>query len=106
VVAFGLGFGVGTIAKPVLLADRYDTRQYATIAGLLVVPMTIAKATAPLAAGLHTTSAGYNGVFAATAAACLIARSGTARGAGASSPQPLGEYLGRAERLDSLTRAG
>jgi len=74
VTGFGLGFGVAAIAKPVLLADRYDNRRYATIAGLLVVPMTIAKATAPLAAAwLHTTAHGYAGVFAATALICLVA---------------------------------
>ncbi|MET0521411.1 MAG: MFS transporter [Jiangellaceae bacterium] len=74
VIGFGLGFGVGSIAKPVLLADRYDTRRYATIAGVLVVPMTIAKATAPLAAaGLHASGAGYRGAFLATAAMCVVA---------------------------------
>ncbi|XVV13431.1 hypothetical protein ACQP2X_03460 [Actinoplanes sp. CA-131856] len=71
VAGFGLGFGVGSIAKPVLLAERYDTRRYATIAGVLVVPMTTAKATAPLAgAGLHMISGGFAGVFLATAAIC------------------------------------
>jgi predicted MFS family arabinose efflux permease len=74
VTGFGLGFGVATIAKPILLADRYDTRRYATIAGVLVVPVTIAKAAAPLAAAwLHTTGHGYAGVFTATAAICVIA---------------------------------
>jgi MFS family permease len=74
VTGFGLGFGVAAIAKPVLIAARYDTRRYATIAGLLVVPMTIAKAAAPLAAAaLHTGTGGYVAVFAATAVICLIA---------------------------------
>ncbi len=74
VIGFGIGFGVGSIAKPALLADRYDTRRYATIAGALVIPMTIAKAAAPLAAaGLHTATGGYRAVFLATAASCLIA---------------------------------
>ena len=74
VIGFGLGFGVATIAKPVLLADRYDTRRFATIAGILVVPITIAKALAPLgAAWLHTARSGYGIVFAATGAACLLA---------------------------------
>jgi MFS family permease len=77
VIGFGIGFGVATIAKPVLLADRYDTRRYATIAGLLVVPMTLAKATAPLAAALlHTRTGSYTAVFLATAAACMIAALG------------------------------
>jgi MFS family permease len=50
VVAFGLGFGVGTIAKPAILADRFGTARYATIAATMTVPITLAKAFAPLAA--------------------------------------------------------
>ena len=74
VVGFGLGFGVAAIAKPVLLAERYDPRRYATLAGVLVVPMTLAKATAPLAAAvLHTATGGYAAVFAATALCCAVA---------------------------------
>ncbi len=74
VIGFGLGFGVGSIAKPMLLAERHDLRRYATIAGVMVVPMTVAKATAPLAAAvLHTTTNSYATVFLAVAAACLIA---------------------------------
>jgi MFS family permease len=74
VIGFGLGFGVASIAKPHLLAQRYDTRRYATIAGMMVVPITIAKAAAPLgAAGLHAGNGGYTGVFIATAITCLVA---------------------------------
>lgn len=74
VVGFGLGFGVATIAKPVLIAGRYDTRRYATIAATLVVPVTIAKATAPLgAAALLNHAGGYTGMFLATAVLCTIA---------------------------------
>jgi predicted MFS family arabinose efflux permease len=74
VVGFGLGFGVASIAKPVLLAGRYDTRRYATIAGALVVPVTVAKAAAPLAAAaLHTRTGTYTGVLLATAALCAVA---------------------------------
>ena len=74
VVGFGLGFGVSAIAKPVLLADRYDTRRYATIAGTIVVPMTIAKAGAPLAAAaLHARSGTYTSVLVTTAALCAFA---------------------------------
>jgi MFS family permease len=73
VTGFGLGFGVAAIAKPVLLANRYDTRRYATIAGILVIPMTIAKAAAPLgAATLHSRSGGYMSVFLTTAVVCVI----------------------------------
>jgi len=74
VVGFGLGFGVATIARPALLADRYDTTAYATISGLLTVPMTIAKATAPLAAAvLYGLAGGYPPVLVAVALACAVA---------------------------------
>jgi hypothetical protein len=74
IIGFGLGFGVATIAKPVLLAERYDTRRYATLAGALVVPITIAKATAPLgAAALHNTTTSYTVVLMAIAVSCLAA---------------------------------
>ncbi|AEV85533.1 MFS transporter [Actinoplanes sp. SE50] len=74
VVGFGLGFGVATIAKPVILAERYDTRRYATLAGVLVAPMTLAKAGAPLgAATLHRTTGGYTSVFTAIAVCCAVA---------------------------------
>jgi predicted MFS family arabinose efflux permease len=79
VIGFGLGFGVATIAKPVLLAERYDTRRYATLAGILVVPTTIAKAAAPLgAAVLHHLTGSYAAVLTAVAAFCLVAAVGIA----------------------------
>ena len=57
-----------------MLAARYDTTGYATISGILTVPLTIAKAAAPLgAAALYTNTGSYTPVLAATAAACLIA---------------------------------
>jgi predicted MFS family arabinose efflux permease len=88
VIGFGLGFGVATITKPILLAERYDTHHYATIAGLLVVPTTIAKATAPLAAAaLHSNSGTYTSVFTTTAAACLVAASALATAAQTSKRQ-------------------
>ncbi|MEU8664322.1 MFS transporter [Actinoplanes philippinensis] len=74
VAGFGLGFGVATIAKPVILAERYDTRRYATLAGVLVAPMAIAKAGAPLAAAaLHTRAGSYTPVLAVIAVCCAIA---------------------------------
>lgn len=74
VVGFGLGFGVATIAKPVILAERYDTRRYATLAGVLVAPMTLAKAGAPLAAAaLHTATSSYSPVLATVALCCAVA---------------------------------
>ncbi|BBH70306.1 MFS transporter [Actinoplanes sp. OR16] len=74
VVGFGLGFGVATIAKPVILAERYDTRRYATLAGILVAPTTLAKAGAPLAAAaLYATTGSYTPVLIAVAACCGVA---------------------------------
>jgi predicted MFS family arabinose efflux permease len=74
VVGFGLGFGVATIAKPVILAERYDTRRYATLAGILVAPVTLAKAGSPLAAAaLHAATGSYTPVLAAIAGCCTAA---------------------------------
>ena len=41
VVAFGLGFGVAIIAKPAIVADRYGTARYATIAATMATPITL-----------------------------------------------------------------
>lgn len=74
VVAFGFGFGVASLARPALLAQRYGTIAYATISGALTLPATIAKATAPLVAAVIYTAAGsYTPVMTAAAAACLTA---------------------------------
>jgi MFS family permease len=80
VVGFGLGFGVGTIARPVILAQRYDTGRFATLAGVLVVPMTVAKAAAPLAAAVvHGGTGGYGAVLAGVALCCVIAAAAIGR---------------------------
>lgn len=68
VAAFGLGFGVGTIARPTILVDRYGTTAYGAVSGTLTVPITIAKAAAPLAAATLTGTT----QLAAVAALCLI----------------------------------
>lgn len=74
VIGFGIGFGVATIAKPVLLSQRYDTRRYATLAGILVVPTTLAKAAAPLiAAAMHTVTGAYTVVMAFVGGCCIVA---------------------------------
>jgi MFS family permease len=74
VIGFGLGFGVATIARPALLAARYGTTGYATIAGLLTVPMTLAKAGAPLAAALlYGLVGGYTPVLAMVSVLCAAA---------------------------------
>jgi uncharacterized membrane protein YraQ (UPF0718 family) len=59
-----------------LLADRYGTTGFATIAAVLAVPLTVVKATAPLAASLVRAGAGsYTPVALAIAAGCLLAAS-------------------------------
>ena len=77
VTGFGLGFGVATLARPALVADRYGTAGYATISGLLAVPVTLAKALAPLAAALLLrASGGYPAVLCAIAGCCAVAALG------------------------------
>ncbi|MBB2946560.1 MFS family permease [Actinoplanes lutulentus] len=90
VSAFGLGFGISSLATPQLLADRYGTTTYASIAGTLAAFVTLAKAGAPLAAaGLLTVSGDYRTVLLTAGSACLVAagsicaRAGTPRPAGA-----------------------
>lgn len=74
VVLFGLGFGVGTLSRPALLAERYDTSAYASLAGALAFPATLAKAGGPLAAAAIFTTAGtYTPVMAAVTASCAVA---------------------------------
>lgn len=73
VVLFGLGFGVGTIARPALLAEGYGIANYATLSALLGLALTAAKVTAPVAAGASRTLTGsYTLVLAALVAACLV----------------------------------
>jgi MFS family permease len=76
VVAFGLGFGVASLVKPALLADRYGTSAYGTIGGILATPVTVARAGAPLAAAGLLALTGYQVTFAAIAVACLVAAVG------------------------------
>lgn len=71
-VAFGLGFGVASIAKPAILLDRYGDHGYATIAGILGTPTTIAAATAPLAAAALATTLGYTTLVLAAAGGCIL----------------------------------
>jgi predicted MFS family arabinose efflux permease len=74
VLGFGLGFGVATIARPAILADRYGTAAYATIASILAVPLTIAKALAPLAAAAARDASGtYTVVALGAGGLCLLA---------------------------------
>ena len=80
VTGFGIGFGVSTIARPAILADRYGTIGYASIAGTLALPANLAGAGAPVAAALligggrgDNGTGGYTLVMASTVTACLAA---------------------------------
>jgi predicted MFS family arabinose efflux permease len=87
VVGFGLGFGVASLATPALLADRYGTVAYASVAGRLAAPVTVAKAVAPLAAAtvLHATG-GYGVLLPVVAACCVFAGVGMLIRAGSPAP--------------------
>ncbi|SCL50400.1 MFS transporter [Micromonospora chersina] len=76
VTGFGLGFGIASLATPALLADRYGTAAYATIAGRLTAPVTTAKAAAPLLAATLLPHGGYHLLLAAVTTACLLAAVG------------------------------
>lgn len=58
VLLFGAGFGVGTIARPALLAHGFGVARYATLAALMTVLTTMATTTGPFAAGLARTVTG------------------------------------------------
>ncbi|MEU4624858.1 MFS transporter [Actinoplanes sp. NPDC023801] len=91
VVAFGLGFGISSLATPQLLADRYGTTAYASIAGTLAAFVTFAKAGAPLAAaGLLSSSGGYLVALTAIGGACLVAAGGIL--IRAATPSPAGRF--------------
>ncbi|MFF5217675.1 MFS transporter [Micromonospora sp. NPDC000442] len=89
VTGFGLGFGIASLATPALLTDRYGTAAYATIAGRLAAPVTVAKATAPLgaAAVLHL-DGGYTLLLGAVATCCVLAATGMLNRPGTRSSSP------------------
>ncbi len=52
VLTFGIGFGATTIAKPVMVAERYGRRAYGAIAGIVATLVTLAEAASPTLIGL------------------------------------------------------
>lgn len=74
VLLFGIGFGVGTITRPALVADAFGTATFATVSALLGIALTAAKATGPVAAGLlHATVGGYGAVLLLTTGSFAVA---------------------------------
>jgi hypothetical protein len=78
VLAFGLGFGVSTIARPAILADRYGTTAYATLSAAWGVPMTLMKALAPLGIVALWHAAGLTVALDVAAVCCLLGAAGLA----------------------------
>jgi MFS family permease len=75
VVLFGIGVGLISLVRAALVAEVYGVAAYASINGVLALPLTIARAAAPVAAaGLRTTTGNYQLVMAAVAC-CSVAAS-------------------------------
>jgi MFS family permease len=79
VALFGMGFGAITPARAALVAELYGSRHYGSISGVLTLFVTVARALAPVSAGLLYTAFGrYEPVFwllvvlAALAAAAVL----------------------------------
>lgn len=73
VILFGIGFGVGTITLPHLLADQYGTAAYASLAGRVAFFSITHEAVAPLAAVALAQATGYTWVMAGVAFVCVVA---------------------------------
>ncbi|HSE54576.1 MAG TPA: MFS transporter, partial [Nocardioidaceae bacterium] len=58
VLLFGLGFGVGTIARPALVVEAYGVARYATISALMGLALAAAKVVGPVAVGASRTATG------------------------------------------------
>jgi hypothetical protein len=103
VTGFGIGFGVAGLAGPALLADRYGTTAYASIAGTLATPVTLAKAGAPLAAAaLYTAAGNYRPVLVTVSGLCLLAAAGILTRAG--TPPPTGQPVAARPRSQGSPR--
>ena len=74
VALFGLGVGLISPARAALVADLYGVAAYASINGVLALPLTLARAAAPVAAAaLHTATGSYRLVMVAVAFSSLVA---------------------------------
>jgi predicted MFS family arabinose efflux permease len=72
VLLFGLGFGVGTIARPALVVETYGVARYATVSALMGLALTAAKVTGPVAVGVSRTAAGsYDPALLALVVVCV-----------------------------------
>ncbi|GAA3112015.1 MFS transporter [Streptosporangium carneum] len=76
VLLFGIGYGVGTITRPVLIAQHFARESYGSVAGAIALPVTFSTAVGPLAAAALAQLSGYTPVALAIAACCLTAATG------------------------------
>jgi MFS family permease len=75
VALFGLGVGLISLVRAALVAEVYGVAAYASINGVLALPLTLARAAAPVAAaGLRATTGNYRLVMIAVAL-CSVAAS-------------------------------
>jgi MFS family permease len=80
VALFGLGLGLISLTRAALVADLYGVAAYASINGVLALPLTLARASAPVAAAaLHTATGSYRLVMVAVALCSLVASLAMAR---------------------------
>jgi len=80
VALFGLGVGLISLARAALVADLYGVAAFASINGVLALPLTLARAAAPVAAAaLHTATGNYRLVMVAVALCSLVASLAMAR---------------------------
>lgn len=63
VILQGVGYGVTSILRPLLVAELLGRRRFGVIAGILAVPFLVAFALAPSVAGLVWSAGGYDAVI-------------------------------------------
>ena len=98
VVLFGIGFGVGTIARPALLAHSFGVARYATLGGLTALITTLTTTAGPFAAGLTRTGTGsYTPALVGVLALCLAAAVCVLRAGSTSVAVPVSDQLLRAK---------
>jgi predicted MFS family arabinose efflux permease len=82
VVLFGLGFGVGTIARPALVVEAYGVRRFATVSALMGLALAAAKVAGPVSVGASRTATGsYDGALVALVVVTLASALALSRAA-------------------------
>jgi predicted MFS family arabinose efflux permease len=82
VVLFGLGFGVGTIARPALVVEAYGVGRFATVSALMGLALAAAKVAGPVSVGASRTATGsYDGALVALVVVTLASALALSRAA-------------------------